>query len=121
MLCGCCSSLDCVFFFFQAEDGIRGWSVTGVQTCALPISDPNADVGSDAYRRALATDPTSAFGSVIAFNVAADRAAARSEERRVGKECSRRSEQSHARENNHQGAHTDTSGAAHWRRRDRVV
>src|SRR5438046_7864291 len=24
-------------FFFQAEDGIRGWSVTGVQTCALPI------------------------------------------------------------------------------------
>src|SRR5215213_2581527 len=27
-----------VFFFFQAEDGIRYWSVTGVQTCALPIS-----------------------------------------------------------------------------------
>src|SRR5262249_60004872 len=26
------------FFFFQAEDGIRYWSVTGVQTCALPIS-----------------------------------------------------------------------------------
>src|SRR3989339_2163060 len=26
-----------VFFFFQAEDGIRDWSVTGVQTCALPI------------------------------------------------------------------------------------
>src|SRR5258706_1996829 len=25
--------------FFQAEDGIRDWSVTGVQTCALPISD----------------------------------------------------------------------------------
>src|SRR5438046_4370544 len=25
------------FFFFQAEDGIRAWSVTGVQTCALPI------------------------------------------------------------------------------------
>src|SRR5262249_61347508 len=25
-------------FFFQAEDGIRYWSVTGVQTCALPIS-----------------------------------------------------------------------------------
>ena len=24
-------------FFFQAEDGIRSWSVTGVQTCALPI------------------------------------------------------------------------------------
>src|SRR5437016_11462447 len=26
-----------LFFFFQAEDGIRDWSVTGVQTCALPI------------------------------------------------------------------------------------
>src|SRR3989475_796415 len=26
------------FFFFQAEDGIRVWTVTGVQTCALPIS-----------------------------------------------------------------------------------
>ena len=28
-----------MFFFFQAEDGIRDWSVTGVQTCALPIWD----------------------------------------------------------------------------------
>src|SRR3989454_4532068 len=27
-----------VFFFFQAEDGIRDYKVTGVQTCALPIS-----------------------------------------------------------------------------------
>src|SRR5215211_5435433 len=27
------------FFFFQAEDGIRDHCVTGVQTCALPISD----------------------------------------------------------------------------------
>ena len=27
-----------LIFFFQAEDGIRDWSVTGVQTCALPIS-----------------------------------------------------------------------------------
>src|SRR2546426_10667720 len=26
-----------VFFFFQAEDGIRDYKVTGVQTCALPI------------------------------------------------------------------------------------
>ena len=26
-------------FFFQAEDGIRDYDVTGVQTCALPISD----------------------------------------------------------------------------------
>src|SRR5437762_6533005 len=29
-----------VIFFFQAEDGIRDTSVTGVQTCALPISSP---------------------------------------------------------------------------------
>ena len=32
MLCGICC-----FFFFQAEDGIRDYKVTGVQTCALPI------------------------------------------------------------------------------------
>src|SRR2546422_5379347 len=31
-------SVLCVFFFFQAEDGIRDVAVTGVQTCALPIS-----------------------------------------------------------------------------------
>src|SRR5207249_5288599 len=28
------------YFFFHAEDGIRYRNVTGVQTCALPISDP---------------------------------------------------------------------------------
>src|SRR5206468_7414771 len=31
-------TLTCSFFFFQAEDGIRDLIVTGVQTCALPIS-----------------------------------------------------------------------------------
>src|SRR5437773_3314466 len=30
------------FFFFQAEDGIRARDVTGVQTCALPISFPGS-------------------------------------------------------------------------------
>src|SRR5256886_10082702 len=30
-------SCPCLFFFFQAEDGIRDLTVTGVQTCALPI------------------------------------------------------------------------------------
>src|SRR5260370_21062209 len=34
---GVVTSVDLVFFFFQAEDGIRDSSVTGVQTCALPI------------------------------------------------------------------------------------
>src|SRR5437868_12074973 len=35
------------FFFFQAEDGIRDRNVTGVQTCALPISAPDG-AGRDA-------------------------------------------------------------------------
>src|SRR5437762_3960727 len=48
------------FFFFQAEDGIRDTSVTGVQTCALPISseaEGRADeVGVDAMTRAVFLD-----------------------------------------------------------------
>src|SRR5256885_9465377 len=32
------STCDTLVFFFQAEDGIRDYKVTGVQTCALPIS-----------------------------------------------------------------------------------
>src|SRR5699024_11880024 len=32
-----CSQFNSLFFFFQAEDGIRYRNVTGVQTCALPI------------------------------------------------------------------------------------
>src|SRR6266699_2596231 len=35
------------FFFFQAEDGIRDADVTGVQTCALPISWDNGEVDGD--------------------------------------------------------------------------
>src|SRR2546428_7859181 len=35
-------SFVCVFFFFQAEDGIRDLIVTGVQTCALPICPRSA-------------------------------------------------------------------------------
>ena len=31
-----------IFFFFQAEDGIRDYKVTGVQTCALPICKYNS-------------------------------------------------------------------------------
>src|SRR2546421_3666135 len=41
-------SLECVaqrlFFFFQAEDGIRDLIVTGVQTCALPICNLRGDL-----------------------------------------------------------------------------
>src|SRR6266446_9328195 len=45
------------FFFFQAEDGIRDYKVTGVQTCALPICRrylESADRPHDALRRAAA-------------------------------------------------------------------
>src|SRR5687768_18053664 len=35
---------ECLFFFFQAEDGIRDVAVTGVQTCALPIYQTQLDL-----------------------------------------------------------------------------
>src|SRR5439155_2880764 len=44
----CCRFCD-VYFFFQEEDGIRDGHVTGVQTCALPISCPR----STATRRSV--------------------------------------------------------------------
>src|SRR5258708_31940413 len=44
--------LSCFFFFFQAEDGIRDDLVTGVQTCALPISvlDGRGPIEADEHR-----------------------------------------------------------------------
>src|SRR5256885_8326609 len=88
-----------LFFFFQAEDGIRDYKVTGVQTCALPIFDSDQyDVRGDHY----ATDKIHYFGryslanfnknSPPAFGIAGGPSLsglnfARSEERRVGKEC----------------------------------
>src|SRR5208282_6448063 len=44
------------FFFFQAEDGIRDATVTGVQTCALPISTPGVELP------ALRADAAAAIG-----------------------------------------------------------
>src|SRR6266850_8020133 len=41
------------FFFFQAEDGIRDYKVTGVQTCALPISIGHDTDGKPVYLRDL--------------------------------------------------------------------
>src|SRR5205085_7996380 len=43
--------LSGMFFFFQAEDGIRDLTVTGVQTCALPIllGPPAAPAGAETY------------------------------------------------------------------------
>src|SRR2546426_8871074 len=81
------------FFFFQAEDGIRDYKVTGVQTYALPISRPPcglADRGAAA--RASAALEAGSEGSLDrALEGGRDSAARgahrRSEERRVGKEC----------------------------------
>src|SRR5215475_15628133 len=42
------------FFFFQAEDGIRDFHVTGVQTCALPICGPHVDSFAEVYAELLA-------------------------------------------------------------------
>src|SRR5690606_40718875 len=97
--------------FFQAEDGIRDFHVTGVQTCALPISFPNP-----APWASWRSDSRHLLGSAAGFaanRIAGARAAVaarllfglcnqpgalqqrgglgiRSEERRVGKECESR-------------------------------
>src|SRR5258708_29329374 len=66
------------FFFFQAEDGIRDDLVTGVQTCALPISR-HAEAGG-------LVDEAIAWYEQASEHARA-RSQHRSEERRVGKEC----------------------------------
>src|SRR5690554_7285005 len=78
-------SLMVVFFFFQAEDGIRDADVTGVQTCALPIWTPRPS----APQSVLSAAPLSACRSHGGSPPVLSRAAShgRSEERRVGKEC----------------------------------
>src|SRR5260370_18222106 len=40
--------ISILFFFFQAEDGIRDSSVTGVQTCALPICSVDSEASGNA-------------------------------------------------------------------------
>src|SRR3712207_8225362 len=88
--------LSIFFFFFQAEDGIRDIGVTGVQTCALPISPiPRlAPVTSAARpRKPRSISPSSL--RVLPGRERPGRALSqrefefefRSEERRVGKEC----------------------------------
>src|SRR5262249_58308090 len=71
------------FFFFQAEDGIRDWSVTGVQTCALPIYRVPEEVGiiGSQIRDAIVSQFI-AYSGLAKFVIQS-----RSEERRVGKEC----------------------------------
>src|SRR5580765_8607360 len=46
-----------LFFFFQAEDGIRDGRLTGVQTCALPISVCFAAIAAAAPRAEADPDP----------------------------------------------------------------
>ena len=71
-----------IFFFFQAEDGIRDTSVTGVQTCALPICESESVVDDfiDGGGDGKSDDEGGDDGD---FDFDGDR----SEERRVGKEC----------------------------------
>ena len=46
-----------MYLFFQAEDGIRGYDVTGVQTCALPISTTMASgLGPGSYKVVIRDD-----------------------------------------------------------------
>src|SRR5437773_5282536 len=67
------------FFFFQAEDGIRDRDVTGVQTCALPISRSRSSGACCRPSRESGLDSRGRIHLGIF--------PARSEERRVGKEC----------------------------------
>src|SRR2546426_4606810 len=69
------------FFFFQAEDGIRDYKVTGVQTCALPISFMAGLRGSYTDR------PDTLESAIRHLSTVVERDPERSEERRVGKEC----------------------------------
>src|SRR5690606_40327082 len=93
-------------FFFQAEDGIRDFHVTGVQTCALPIFDPQrayqsapfdrlgvTPIGENRYE-AIIVGQMFAFippeirvpvGARVDF-IATSADVIRSEERRVGKD-----------------------------------
>src|SRR2546421_2422515 len=70
-----------LFFFFQAEDGIRDLIVTGVQTCALPIYT------LDFERPLLELERQIDEMKRVTGDTAVDVSKERSEERRVGKEC----------------------------------
>src|SRR5207244_8898895 len=91
-----CTGVDSVIFFFQAEDGIRDDLVTGVQTCALPISRSATSASSSKSGRVGESGPTSTSpiaptrAAAVSSSPTTRRKAsryARSEERRVGKEC----------------------------------
>src|SRR5205823_7845781 len=99
------------FFFFQAEDGIRDKLVTGVQTCALPISVPTgawtsatAPAGEELDALVHAPVGTGAVALADGCETLLDGAGERgiivthrSEERRVGKECRSRVAADHSK------------------------
>src|SRR5689334_24789185 len=107
-------------FFFQAEDGIRDGTVTGVPTCALPISRARAAVQGQRQRRYLedlrhpggerGAHPRREGGEEAEGRICFRGAPAarpprrgqarrdRSEERRVGKECRSRGSPDHEKE-----------------------
>src|SRR5436189_1714111 len=70
-----------IFFFFQAEDGIRDTSVTGVQTCALPISSvkdgkqritATAAEANDAIEKPVTVHPDGEEKSLTASDIVSD-------------------------------------------------
>src|SRR5699024_11419813 len=72
------------YFFFQAEDGIRDRNVTGVQTCALPIS-PNHFASYSIIHWTSLSVPSVSSSTILCLSYMFS--FIRSEERRVGKEC----------------------------------
>src|SRR5205809_8035978 len=76
-------------FFFQAEDGIRDVAVTGVQTCALPISVfvARKAVGAWSSSKSCEEVPLPWPACRKGTSSPAWMPLTRSEERRVGKEC----------------------------------
>src|SRR5438876_9091059 len=74
-----------LFFFFQAEDGIRDGRVTGVQTCALPIYRPAFGFRGVSRNVRRPADRLENGNSEACVHLR--REYVRSEERRVGKEC----------------------------------
>ena len=87
-----------LFFFFQAEDGIRDVAVTGVQTCALPIplaqQKRTQHRGKHPAKSATPRSPNKSYvlnAAVFCLSLKPTfMVGVRSEERRVGKECSSR-------------------------------
>src|SRR5437762_7913783 len=109
-----------MFFFFQAEDGIRDTSVTGVQTCALPILSvvqvkfPSKKVRTTPYSVAVRVSMlrSSRDRQVLPFvkrffapPAPARLPVSRSEERRVGKESRSRRSPDSDEQNEHSPEH----------------